>query len=197
MKCRGWACSSLTHSLIRACHSLFQSSKENTLSKFIKNLGNFLHVHQNSFIYLFSNVWLKPSEIGKVQSSRTLPISLEVWGAFHSTKTSGLNFRQFLVANRAALSKISIKEDNLAWYIQIFKKISWNFSLHSKALFPEFQEASAELFRHFGNSTVPRISGNFYGKFLYHLPLFLESYGWMEIKRPWCTRSVQDPRGIV
>ena len=122
MKCRGWACSSLTYSLIRACHSLFQSSKKNTLSKFIKNLGNFLHVHQNSFIYLFSNVWLKPSEIGKVQSSRTLPISLEIWGAFYSTKTSGLNFRQFLVANRAALSKISIKEDNLAWYTQIFKK---------------------------------------------------------------------------
>ena len=35
-------------------------------------------------------------------------------GAFHSTKTSGLNFQQLPVANGAAFSKISKKEINLA-----------------------------------------------------------------------------------
>ena len=42
-------------------------------------------------------------------------------GAFHSTKTSGLNFRQLPVANGTALSKISEKDDNLARYTQIFE----------------------------------------------------------------------------
>ena len=43
-------------------------------------------------------------------------------GAFRSTKTSALNFRQLPVANGRAFSKISTKEDNLARYTQIFQK---------------------------------------------------------------------------
>ena len=35
-----------------------------------------------------------------------------------------LNFWELPVANRPAFSKISIKEDNLAWYTQIFEKFS-------------------------------------------------------------------------
>ena len=44
---------------IRTLHSVFQYSKKNTLSKFIKKLRQFLYLHQESFLYLFSNVWLK------------------------------------------------------------------------------------------------------------------------------------------
>ena len=135
--------------------------------------------------------------MGKVQSSRTLSISPEIWGAFHSTKTCRLNFRQFPVANRAAFSKLSIKEDNLAWYTQIFQKPFSEvfFPFKGFNLFPEFQEASFEWFRLFGNSTVPGISGNFYGKCLYHLPLFPNFWKlWLNgNKAPmvyaWCTGS--------
>ena len=38
------------------------------------------------------------------------------FGRFQSTKTSGLKFRQLLVANGTAFSKISKNEDNLAKY---------------------------------------------------------------------------------
>ena len=69
----------------------------------------------------------------------------EVQGAFHSTKTSGLNFRQLLVANRTAFSKFSKKEDNLARYTQIFENFSRKFSFRS-TLFPEFLEFSCEWF---------------------------------------------------
>ena len=51
------------------------------------------------------------------------------YGVFHSAKTSGLNFRQFPLANgTAAFSKISKKEDNLARYTQISNFFSRNFS---------------------------------------------------------------------
>ena len=47
----------------------------------------------------------------------------ETLGAFHSTKTSGLNFRQLpAVANETAFSKISRNENNLARYTKIFEK---------------------------------------------------------------------------
>ena len=44
-----------------------------------------------------------------------------IW-LLHSTKTSGLNFRQLPVAKGTAFSKISKKEDNLASYTQLFEK---------------------------------------------------------------------------
>ena len=92
-------------------------------------------------------------------------------GAFDSTKTPGLNFQQLPVANGTAFSKISKKEENLASYTirgigllyevycfpESFLSIqlcSWSFSVE---WFP---------FRKFN------ISGNFSGKFLYHLTLF-------------------------
>ena len=40
-------------------------------------------------------------------------------GAFHLTKTSGLNSQQLKVMNGKALSKIFEKEDNLTWYPKI------------------------------------------------------------------------------
>ena len=48
------------------------------------------------------------------------------------TKTSGLNFRQLLVANGTALSKISQKEDNLARHTQILETFV--------PLFPSFRK---------------------------------------------------------
>ena len=47
---------------------------------------------------------------GKVEERKTL-------GAFHSTKTSGLNFQQLPLANGTAFSKTSRREDNLVRYI--------------------------------------------------------------------------------
>ena len=106
-------------------------------------------------------------------------------GAFHSTKTSGLNFQQLPVANRATFSKISKKENNLARYtirdigllyeVYFFPQVFFSIQLCSWSF-------SVEWFRHFGSSTVSRISGNFSGKFLYHLTLFpnFRSFGWME-----------------
>ena len=52
-------------------------------------------------------------------------------GAFQSTKTSGLKFRQLLVANGTAISEISKKEDNLANYTQIFENFLRKFSFPS------------------------------------------------------------------
>ena len=101
-----------TEHALRAFHSLFQSQKKKHALKIYQKFGRVSACASRkfySFIYIFSNVWLKPSEIGKVQSSRSLSILPEIWGAFHSTKTSRLNFRQFPVANRAAFSKISTK----------------------------------------------------------------------------------------
>ena len=51
------------------------------------------------------------------------------YDVFPSTKTSGLNFRQFpLAKGTAAFLKISKKEDNLARYTQISNFFSRNFS---------------------------------------------------------------------
>ena len=71
----------------------------------------------------------------------------ETLGAFHSTKTSGLNFRQLpAVANETAFSKISRNENNLARYTKIFeKKISRKFSFQS-TFFSEFLEFSVKWF---------------------------------------------------
>ena len=91
-----------------------------------------------------------------------------VLGTFHSIKTSGLNFRQLPLTNGTAFSKISKNMDNLARNTQIFSR---KFSFHS-TLPPEFLEFPVEWFA-FGNSTAFGISGKFCGKFLYHLPLFL------------------------
>ena len=70
----------------------------------------------------------------------------ETLGAFHSTETSGLNFRQLPVANETVFSKISRNENNLARYTKIFeKKISRKFSFHS-TLLSEFLEFSVKCF---------------------------------------------------
>ena len=66
----------------------------------------------------------------KTETLRTVGLVQYTFGAFQSTKTSGLKFRQLLAANGTAFSKISKKEDNLAKYTQIFE----NF--FPKVLFP-------------------------------------------------------------
>lgn len=138
---------------IKTLHSLFQNSKKKTtLSKFIKKLRQFLYLHQESFLCLFSNVWLKwnlisyPDLLGQGRKNRVRSGCEIKWnwqisklknttnferkyGAFFiQPKPRLLNFRELPVANRAAFSKISIKEDNLAWYTQIFEKFCRKFS---------------------------------------------------------------------
>ena len=52
----------------------------------------------------------------KTEKLKTVALLQYTLGAFQSTKTSGLKFRQLLVANGTAFSKISKNEDNLAKY---------------------------------------------------------------------------------
>ena len=61
------------------------------------------------------------------QKFSVVPVKAEkkIMGASHSTKTSGLNFRQFPVANGTAFSK---KEDNLAMCTRILEKFSGSVS---------------------------------------------------------------------
>ena len=96
--------------------------------------------------------------------------SIENKGHFPFNQMSGLNFRQHSVANGAAFSKISRKEDNLARYSQIFETFfPMKFSFHS-SLLPEFLEFSVNG-SHFGNSTVSGFLETF-PKIAHHLLLF-------------------------
>ena len=67
----------------------------------------------------------------KTETLKTVGLVQYTLGAFQSTKTSGLKFRQLLAANGIAFSKISKKEDNLAKYTQIFENFFRKFSFHS------------------------------------------------------------------
>ena len=67
----------------------------------------------------------------KTETLKTVGLVQYTLGAFQSTKTSGLKFRQLLAANGVAFSKISKKEDNLAKYTQIFENFFRKFSFHS------------------------------------------------------------------
>ena len=216
---RNRACSSLLE-LFTVC---FEMLKKNTLSKFIKKLRQFFYLHQESFLYLFSNVWLKwnlisypdlprprekktewdlgtrLSEIGKFQNSKTLPISKGNMGRFSFHQNPGscrlLNFRELPVANRPAFSKISIKEDNLAWYTQIFEKFSRKFFSVQLCTW-KFPEISVEWFAFRKFNRFPGF-WNFSGKFLYRLPLFLKFRKfWLNGRRLWCTRVAQYFQGI-
>ena len=71
----------------------------------------------------------------------------------------GFKFRQLLVANVTAFSKISEKEDNLAKYTQIFENFSESFL--STQLCPRNFYNFRLNGSHFGNSTVFGFSGNF------------------------------------
>ena len=81
----------------------------------------------------------------KTEKLKTVALVQYTLGAFQSTKTSGLKFRQLLVANGTAFSKISKKEDNLAKYTQIFENFFRKFSFHS-TLPAEFLFFSLEWF---------------------------------------------------
>ena len=71
----------------------------------------------------------------------------------------GFKFRQLLVANVTAFSKISEKEDNLAKYTQIFENFSESFL--STQLCPRNFYNFRLNGSYFGNSTVFGFSGNF------------------------------------
>ena len=79
-------------------------------------------------IYYHICVHYKQEKTGKLKTVALLQYTL---GAFQSTKTSGLKFRQLLVANGTAFSKISKNEDNLAKYTQIFENFFRKFPFHS------------------------------------------------------------------
>lgn len=67
----------------------------------------------------------------KTEKLKTVALVQYTLGAFQSTNTSGLKFRQLLVANGTAFSKLSKKEDNLAKYTQIVENFFRKFSFHS------------------------------------------------------------------
>ena len=67
----------------------------------------------------------------KTETLKTVGLVQYTLGAFQSTKTSGLKFRQLLVANGTAFSKISQNEDNLAKYTQILENFFRKFPFHS------------------------------------------------------------------
>ena len=139
------------------------------------------------------------SEIGKFQNSKTLPISKGNMGRFSFHQNLGCRiFGNFhlRILNRAAFSKISIKEDNLWGYTQIFEKLSRKFFFHSTLL--------AEISRNFGwvvriseIQPFPGFHGNLCGKFLYYLPLFPKFRKfWLNGRRLWCTRDAEYFWGI-
>ena len=85
-------------------------------------------VTQCQEIYYYICVHYKQEKNRKLKTVELVQYTL---GAFQSTKTSGLKFRQLLAANGIAFSKISKKEDNLAKYTQIFENFFRKFSFHS------------------------------------------------------------------
>ena len=66
-------------------------------------------------------------------------------GAFHSTKTSGLNFRQLPLANGTAFCKISKKRTTSRGIPKFSETFSRKFSFHS-TLLPGFLEFLVERF---------------------------------------------------
>jgi len=129
--------------LFTVCFNIPKKTRSQNLSK----SWDSVYLHQESFLYLFSNVWLKWNwQSSKLKNTTNLE---RKYGALSiQPKPRLLNFRQLPVANRAAFSKVSIKEDNLAWYTQIFVTFSRKFFFHSTLL--------AEISRNFG--WVVRIS---------------------------------------
>ena len=125
---------------------------------------------QAVFHLLFNRIFWKLFVIGK----RPL-------GAFHSMKTSSVNFQQLPVASGTASSKYSKTEDDLATNTPNFLSIqlsSRNFRLNCL---------------HFENSPVSGVSGNFSEKFLYHLPLFPNFRKfWLNGKRSMLTTLILD-----
>ena len=107
-------------------------------------------------------------------------------GGFHSTKTSGLNFQQTSSSEWSSIFQNFQKrgQPREAYYsryairVYFFPEVFFSIQFCSWSF-------SVEWFRHFGNSTVSRISGNFSGKFLYHLTLFPNFRKlWLNGKRP-------------
>ena len=85
-----------------------------------------------------------------------------LWGVFHSTKISGLNFRQLPVANVTTFSKISKKEDSLARFTQIVGNVFLEDFLSIQLFSRNFKNFPLNG-SHFANSTVSKTSpGNFY-----------------------------------
>ena len=67
----------------------------------------------------------------KTETLKTVGLVQYTLGAFQSTKTSGLKFRQLLAANGIAFSKISKKEDNTQ---NFFRKFCFHSTLPAEFL---------------------------------------------------------------
>ena len=100
---------------------------------------------------------------GQVASGSNRTSEMEVLGAFHSTKKSGLNFRQLPVANGTAFFKISSKKTTSRGIPKFAKNFSRKFSFHSNLL-PEFLTFSVD-WSPLGNSTVSEFLETFPGNF--------------------------------
>ena len=82
-----------------------------------------------------------------------MSVDNDILGAFHSTKTSGLNFRQLSIANGTAFSVDCTGNDDFPTFpekrstsrAKFSKKFSRKFSFHS-TLLPEFLQFSVEWF---------------------------------------------------
>ena len=96
----------------------------------------------------------------KTEKLKTVALVQYTLGAFQSTTTSGLKFRQLLVANGTIFSKISKKKRTTSRSIPKFSKI-FSESFLSTQLCPRNFYNFRLNGSHFGNSTVFGFSGNF------------------------------------
>ena len=90
---------------------------------------------------------------------------LEYKGTIDSRKNFALRFRKFPVINGTAFSRISGKENNLAWYTEIFGDFLPGISPLHLIFLPELNGLLI------GNSIISRFFGNSQ-KFSYHLSPF-------------------------
>ena len=109
--------------------------------------------------------------------------SLYVLGPFHSTKTSGMNFRQLPVANDTAFSKISKKRTTSRGIPKFWKHFSRKVSFHS-TLFPKVLEFSVEWFEFRKFKSFRNFWKLFLETSICRSFQILESFGWMESHRP-------------
>ena len=99
------------------------------------------HVKKFSFPFVLCQAVI----ILSVKTEWITSICLVTLGGFHSTKKSGLHFRQLPVENCTAFSKIFKKRTTLRGITIFSETFSWKFSFHS-TLFSEFLEFLVEWF---------------------------------------------------
>lgn len=115
--------------LERSSHSLWQALI------FFPEVKGYIHSPTDiQFHIFFGGGSSRPYPIGR----RLVITVVKTRGAFHSSKTSGLNFLQLPVTNRTAFPKFLKKKTISRGRPKFFTKfVSWKFSFHS-TLLPEF-----------------------------------------------------------